>query len=100
MKILWQQQLRDAKGKDVLLGRDIAIPVIPEGESASVCLGPSHGFVGTHQDTTFRGTIEYRNASGRRYRKSFVVSAEHERVALTHDEETPKTLRELQKATR
>lgn len=97
VKITWQQQLRDAEGKDVLLGRDVAIPVIPAGESASVLLGSSHSFVKTHQATTFRGTIEYSNASGRPYRKLFVVTAEHERVALTHDEETPKTLRELQK---
>ncbi len=97
VKIIWQRQLQDAEGKDVLLGRDVAISVIPEGESASVLLGSSHNFVRTHQDTTFRGDIEYRNASGRQYRKPFVVSAEHERVALTHDEETPKTPRELQK---
>lgn len=95
--ISWQQQLRDATGKDVLLGRDVAIPVIPEGESASVLLGASHGFIRVHQDTTCRGTVRYANASGRRYTKPFVVSAEHERVALAHDEETPKTLRELQR---
>ena len=97
VKIIWQQQLQDAEGNDVLLGRDVAIPVIPEGESASVLMGSSHSFVRAHQDTTCRGTIEYTNASGRQYRKPFVVTAEHERVALTHDEETPKALWELQK---
>ncbi len=93
----WEQQLQDAEGNDVVLARDTAISVIPEGESASVLLGASHKFVNACQDTTYRGTIRYQNASGRRYRKPFVVSAEHERIALTHDEEGPKTLHELQK---
>jgi hypothetical protein len=97
VRITWQQQLRDAEGKDVLLGRDVAIPVIPEGESASVSLGTSNAFIRAHADTTCRGRLSFENASGRRYSKRFVVSAEHERVALVHDEEMPKTQWELQK---
>jgi hypothetical protein len=97
VRIAWSQRLRDSRGEDVLLGRDVAIPVIPEGESASVLLGASHAFMSAHADTTCRGTLSYQNASGRRYKKSFVVSAEHERVSLVHDEELPKTLSELQK---
>jgi hypothetical protein len=97
VKITWQQQLRDAQGKEVLLGRDVAIPVIPEGESASVVLGSSNTFIRAHTDTTCRGTVSFENASGRRYSKPFVVSAEHERVSLIYDEEMPKTHRELQR---
>jgi hypothetical protein len=95
--ITWARQLRDAGGKDVLLGRDVAIPVIPEGESASVGLGGSHDFLEAHEDTTHNGTLRFSNVSGRQYAKAFVVSAEHERWALVHDEETPKTLWQLQK---
>ena len=97
MRITWQQQLRDAEGKDVLLARDVAIPVIPERESASVVLGSSNAFIRAHPDTTCRGTVSFANATGRAYEKAFVVSAEHERVALVHDEELPKTQWELQK---
>jgi hypothetical protein len=97
VRIEWKQQLRNSKGEDVLLGRDVAIPVIPAGESASVLLGASHAFMKAHADTTSRGTLSFENASGRRYRRPFVVSAEHERVSLVHDEELPKTLSELQK---
>lgn len=97
VRIRWEQQLKNASGEEVLLGRDVAIPVIPEGEDASVLLGSSHRFFQTHQDTTYRGTILYANASGRQYSKPFVVSAEHERASLVHDEEIPKTLFELQK---
>jgi hypothetical protein len=35
VRIAWQQQLKDSTGLDVMLGRDVAIPVIPERESAS-----------------------------------------------------------------
>lgn len=97
VKIVWERQLRDSNGQDVLLARDVAIPVIPEGESASVVLGSSHSFITSQDDTTCEGTIEYRNVAGRKFQKSFVVSAEHERAALTFDEEGPRTLRELQK---
>jgi hypothetical protein len=92
VRVEWKQQLRNSKGEDVLLGRDVAIPVIPEGESASILLGASYAFMDAHTDTTFRGTLSFENASGRRYRKPFVVSAEHERVSLVHDEELPKLL--------
>lgn len=94
--IIWQRQLRDAEGNDVLLGRDIAIPVLPKGESASVALGVDSSFLSAHPDTTCSGKLEYANATGQRFIKSFVVSAEHERKALRHDEEALKTLRELQ----
>jgi len=97
VSIRWEQQLRNATGEEVLLGRDVAIPVIPAGENASVLLGDSHRFFQAHHDTTHTGTIVYANVSGRRYSRSFVVSAEHERVSLVHDEEIPKTLFELQK---
>jgi hypothetical protein len=97
VRIIWGRQLCDANGGDVLLGRDVAIPVIPEGENASVLLGASHSFMSRHADTTRSGTVEFENVTGRRYRKPFVVSAEHERISLVHDEEMPKTLRELQR---
>jgi hypothetical protein len=97
VRITWQQQLRDAEGKEVLLGQSTAIPVIPERESASVSLGSSNAFVLKHPDTTCRGSVNFENASGRKYSKPFVVSAEHERVALVHNEELPKTLWEIQK---
>jgi hypothetical protein len=96
VRIVWHVQLRDANGTDVLLGRDVAIPVIPERESASVLLGSSNAFIGAHADTTCRGIVSYENASGRTFSKPFLVSAEHERAALVHNDEMPKTLWELQ----
>jgi len=97
VRITWDRPLEDSDGKEVLLGRDVPVPVIPQGESASVLLGVSHAFMAKHKDTTFKGTITFRNPSGRRFSIAFVVSGEHERQALVHDEEGPKMQYELQK---
>src|SRR5262249_34144698 len=42
-------------------------------------------------------TVSFENAAGRRRNRPFVATAEHERVALVHDEETPNTQWELQR---
>ncbi len=97
VRIDWDEPLRDADGKDVLLGRDLPIPVIPAGESSSVMMGASHRLFNAHADTTRHGTIRYKNGSGREFAVRFMVSAEHERAGLVHDAEEPKTLYELQK---
>lgn len=97
VKIVWKDQLRDAEGKEVLLGRDVAVPVIPRGESASVSLGGSIAFFAKNQNTTCKGTVSFENVSGRKYVKPFVLSGEHERQALFYDSEEGKALRELQR---
>lgn len=83
--ITWRQQLKDASGHDVTLRRDVAIPVIPERESASVLLGVSNDFIRANTDTTCHGTLSFENVSGRKFKKAFVVSAEHERISLVHN---------------
>lgn len=97
VKIIWARQLLDAEGKDVVLGRDIPIPVIPQSESASVELGLNFAFIRAHPDTTFSGTVTFSNSSGRQFSTKFLVSAEHERYALLHDNEGTKMQFELQK---
>ena len=97
VKVTWQDQLKNADGNDVLLGRDVAIPVIPRGESASVAIGVSLSFFERHKNTTCKGTISFENVSGRRYAKPFVLSGEHERGALLHNTEEIMTLKELQR---
>lgn len=62
-----------------------------------VALGTSNAFIHAHVGTTYRGTVSFENAAGRRRNRPFVVTAEHERVALVHDEEAPKTQWELQR---
>jgi hypothetical protein len=97
VKISWERPLCDSEGKTVMLGCDAPIPVIPQGESASVLMGSSVAYMRVHTDTNFKGTLSFANASGRRFVRSFVVSAEHERRSLVHDQEDPKTQFELQR---
>jgi hypothetical protein len=97
VRIAWDQPLRDEDGREVALGVDNAIPVLGPAETASVGLGTAHGFMAKTPDTTYRGVIAFGNASGRQRSKRFAISAEHERGALVHDQETPRTQYELQR---
>jgi hypothetical protein len=86
-----------AEGKPVAFAADVPIPVIPPGESASVTLGTSNDFITSQADTTYRGSLTFKNASGRSRSVQFVVSAEYERTALVYDEERSRTEFQLQK---
>ncbi|MBI4219437.1 MAG: hypothetical protein HY682_04775 [Chloroflexi bacterium] len=95
--ITWDAALRDEDGREVVLGGDNKIPVLPAGETASICLGTAHGFLAKTPDTIRYGVISFANASGRHRSKRFMISAEHERRALIHDQELPRTQYELQR---
>ena len=95
--ITWSEPLRDEDGREVVLGADNTIPVLGPGETAAVALGTAHGFMAKTPDTTRHGIVSFANPSGRRLSKPFVISAEHERRALLHAQETPRTEYELQR---
>lgn len=81
----------------VQLGAGGVIPVLGPSEQATRLLDVSHEFFARHADATFTGSLSYSNASGEVRHKDFVISAEHIREAMLHDEELPKTQFELQK---
>jgi hypothetical protein len=97
VRIDWDEPLRDQDGREVMIGADNTIPVLAAGETAPVGLGTAHGFMAKTSDTTRHGVITFVNASGRRRSKRFVITAEHERRALLHDHEAPRTQYELQR---
>jgi hypothetical protein len=97
VEIVWDRPLLKCDDSEVKLGTKGTIPALAPGASASVSLGVSHEFMSKNNDTTYEGTIKFRDSSGRRRSKRFVVSAEHERNALTHDREAPKTHYQLQR---
>ncbi len=97
VRVVWDDPLRDEDGQEVAVGLDNTIPVLGPGETASVGLGTAHGFMAKTADTTRRGVTVFQNASGRERSKRFVISAEHERRALLHDQETSRTLYDLQR---
>lgn len=97
VRLTWAEPLRDEDGREVVLGADNTIPVLAAAETASVGLGTANGFIAKISDTTRHGVITFENASRRRRSKRFVISAEHERRALIHDQEMPRTQYELQR---
>jgi hypothetical protein len=97
IQITWDEPLRDEDDGVVVLGIDNTISVLGPGETASIGLGTAHGFMAKTPDTTRHGVLTFQNASGRRRSRRFVVSAEHERRALIHDQEAPRTHFELQR---
>ncbi len=67
------------------------------GEEFSILLGASHRFYEDGRSTEGSGWIRFENASGEPRREFFTLSGEHERRAMVHNQEEPKTLYELQK---
>lgn len=65
-------------------------------ENASILLGQSVEFLKQNTDATWSGTISYLNAPGDSRSMPFSVTGEHERMALLHDQEAPKTHYKLQ----
>jgi hypothetical protein len=97
IRLSWERPLHDAGDRIVTLGIDTPIRVLAPRQSASVLIGIPHMWFSKVSDTTSKGSISFLNASGHRRSTPFTVSAEHERTALVHYDELPKTLYELQK---
>jgi hypothetical protein len=96
VRLSWKRTLTNLDEEIVVFGTQGSLPVLRPGESASRALGSSQQFFQRFDDTTYSGTISFLDASGTHYSTPFVVSAEHEREALLHDSEGPKTAYELQ----
>jgi hypothetical protein len=96
VRIVWEQPLENANRERITLGVDSAIPIISPGDAASVNIGLSREHLKAWDDTTRRGTIAFADGAGNKYSRAFVVSAEHERVAMLYSDERVKTEYELQ----
>ena len=97
VRIQWHRGPTVRDGSVVELGPGGLIPALGPNEKATRLLDVSHQFFARHTDATFTGTISFTNTSGEVSKREFVVSAEHLREAMLHDEELPKTQFELQK---
>jgi len=96
VQIKWDEPLANAQREPVMLGVDRAIPIIGAGDDASVDLGLDFEFLTVWSNTTRSGTIVFYDATGKRYSRAFVVSAENERNALSYNRERARTEYELQ----
>jgi hypothetical protein len=87
----------DRKGHLVQFGPGGVLPVLNAGEHASVVLDDSQTFFKRYDDATFSGRVTFTTSRGEVLSREFLLSAEHERRALLHGSEEPKTHYELQK---
>lgn len=97
IKVETDKPLKRQNGDIVQLAGGNTIPVLHPNELASVSLGSSQAFFEDIDDTTISGTIQFSDASGNKYRRSFKVSAEHERSSLVHNQEELRTHYDIQK---
>ncbi|MBZ5558986.1 MAG: hypothetical protein LAO77_17065 [Acidobacteriia bacterium] len=96
----WKRPLPGLDGKPISLGA-APIPMIPKGESASVLITSSHELISKNEDTTFTGTIRFRNVRGRKFSEQFMVTAEHERIAMvlaTDEQELKQDIKKIREA--
>jgi len=90
----WKTRPIDHKGNEVKSLDHISV-LVPL-ESVSTLIGASNDTVRNLSDTQFEGECHYKDASGKRYRQKFICSVDASQKQLLHDNELPKTLRELQ----
>lgn len=100
VSVRWDRPLLGRKEQPVSLGAE-PIAMIPKGESASVLISSSHDFIQKNEDTTYTGTISYRNSRGRTFSEPFTISAEHERYAMvlsTDEQEMKEDIKKIREA--
>ncbi|MGI8772546.1 MAG: hypothetical protein ACR2JE_14065 [Acidobacteriaceae bacterium] len=94
VRLTWKTHPCNEEGEE-LSSLDVISVLIPQ-DSASVMVGRPQQLFRKYPTMNFEGTVEFRDASRRRISYSFICSADEHRKRLVHDEEWPKTLRELQ----
>jgi hypothetical protein len=90
----WKTCPVDHKGDEVRSLDRIAV-LVPQ-DSVSTLIGTSHDTVRKLSNTQFSGKCHYKDASGKRFRQKFICSVDANQKQLLHDNELPKTLREIQ----
>lgn len=94
IQLEWKTCPVDYKGDEVRSLDHISV-LLPQ-ESVSTLIGTSHDTVRKLSRTQFEGDCRYRDASGKRFCQKFICSVDANQKQLLHDNELPKTLRELQ----
>jgi len=90
----WKTHPVDHNGNEVQSLDRISV-LLPQN-SVSTLIGASHDIVRKLADTQFEGECHYKDSSGKRFRQNFICSVDASQKQLLHDNELPKTLRELQ----
>ncbi|MES2390018.1 MAG: hypothetical protein V4555_00145 [Acidobacteriota bacterium] len=94
VRLHWKHRPTDHMGNPVV-SLDRIATLLPQ-ESVSTLVGVSSTIVRELSDSRFEGVCRCKDASGRTHRATFVCSLDANQKQLLHDNELPKTLRELQ----
>jgi Fe-S cluster assembly iron-binding protein IscA len=95
VQLKWEKHLVNHKGEEVDNLDHISV-LLPQ-DSVSVLIGASTEFVRKLSDSQFEGECSCRDATGKKYCQNFICSVDGSQKQLVHDNELPKTLRDLQK---
>lgn len=94
IQLKWKMRPFDHCGNKVQ-SLDHISALLPQ-ESVSTLIGASHDTVRKLSDAKFEGECHYKDSIGRKFRHDFICSVDACQKQLLHDNELPKTLRELQ----
>ena len=94
VQLKWKTHPLDHKGETVTALDHISV-LLPQ-ESASTLIGTSSNKVKEFARSKFEGECRYKDFTGKKLRQKFVCSVDAHQKQLLHDDELPKTLRDLQ----
>lgn len=94
VQLKWKAHPVDHKGNKVQSLDHISV-LLPQ-ESVSTLIGASFEEVGKLSDTRFEGECSCKDSTGKKFHQKFVCSVDASQKQLLHDNELPKTLRDLQ----
>jgi hypothetical protein len=94
LHIKWETHPVDHKGNEVTSLDHISV-LLPQ-ESASALVGVSAFAVKELSQSRFEGQCSFKDSTGKKYSQEFVCSVDAHQKQLIHDNEWPKTLRDLQ----
>jgi hypothetical protein len=72
------------------------ITVLLPGESVSTLVGVSTNTVKKYASSRYTGKVRFEDATGKKWKDKFICSVDADQKRLVHDEEMPRTLRDLQ----
>jgi len=94
IRLKWKIHPLDHHG-DEITALDYIPSLLPE-QTVSTLVGVSTDMVKKYSNMRFEGEAEFKDSNGKSLRQWFVCSTQEHGKRLVHDEELPKTLRELQ----
>jgi hypothetical protein len=94
VQLHWKSYPVDHEGNRITSLDRISI-ILPQ-ESVSTLVGASSKMVREFSNTRFEGECQFKDSNGKTFRQKFICSVDASQQQLVHDNELPKTLRELQ----